>query len=281
MRTERSVAAVREQVRAWRARGESVALVPTMGNLHAGHLSLLSTARSRAARVAASIFVNPLQFGPGEDFARYPRTLAEDERLLAGHGCDLLFAPDDAEMYPHGEQATRVQVRGLSETLCGQFRPGHFEGVATVVAKLFGILTPDIAVFGEKDYQQLLVIRRMVADLAMPVEIVGAPTVRADDGLALSSRNQYLTPAERAQAAMIHQALTEAVAAISAGAPDYAALEAAGTQRLTRGGFRVDYFAIRDAGNLSAPRAGVAELVVLAAAWLGRSRLIDNLRVRC
>jgi len=280
MQTLTSVAAVRERVHAWRAAGERVALVPTMGNLHAGHRSLLAAAHAHAARVIASVFVNPLQFGPSEDFTRYPRTPEQDERLLAEAGCDLRFAPSAAEIYPEGDQATRVHVRGLSETLCGQFRPGHFEGVATVVAKLLIIVGPDVALFGEKDYQQLLIIRRMAADLALPVEIVGAPVVRAADGLALSSRNQYLSPAERARAPAIYRALRAAAAAIESGTTDYAALERTGTLALTQADMRVDYFAVRDAADLAEPRPSSTRLAVLAAAWLGRARLIDNVRAK-
>jgi len=279
VQTVTTVAAVRERVSAWRAAGRRIAFVPTMGNLHAGHSSLLSAARHRADHVVASVFVNPLQFGPNEDFTRYPRSLAEDEMLLAEANCDLLFAPGVADIYPDGDQPTRVHVRGLSETLCGQFRPGHFDGVATVVAKLFGIVGADVAVFGEKDYQQLLVIRRMTVDLALPIEIVGAPTVRAADGLALSSRNRYLSDEGRARASAIYQALRETVEAIDAGAADYRELERRGSAALTRAGMRVDYFAIRDAADLSEPGSASAELAVLTAAWIGRSRLIDNLRV--
>src|ERR1700722_237349 len=194
MDTVSTIEAVRAHVRAWRAAGLRIGLVPTMGNLHAGHLSLLAAARYRADRVIASIFVNPLQFGVNDDFTRYPRTPVEDARLLAEAQCDLLFAPGVLDIYPDGgTQPTLVSVRGLSEILCGQFRPGHFDGVVTVVAKLFGIVGPDVAVFGEKDYQQFLLIRRMTFDLALPVEVIGAPTVRASDGLALSSRNRYLS----------------------------------------------------------------------------------------
>src|SRR5579862_251191 len=198
METVTTIAAVRERVRGWRGQGRRVVFVPTMGNLHAGHVSLIEAARRAGERFVASIFVNPMQFGPNEDFAHYPRTPRDDERMLAQAGCNLMFMPDVAEIYPHGsERATRVEVPGLSRILCGEFRPGHFEGVATVVAKLFHIIEPDVAVFGEKDFQQLTVIRRMVADLCMPVQILGAPTVRDEDGLAMSSRNQYLTPRER------------------------------------------------------------------------------------
>jgi pantoate--beta-alanine ligase len=279
METIATIAALRTRLQAWRSSGARVALVPTMGNLHAGHQSLLAAAHARAEHVAASVFVNPLQFGPKEDFSRYPRTPRLDEQLLEQAGCDLLFAPTVAEIYPEGDQLTRVQVRELSETLDGQFRPGHFDGVATVVAKLLNIIAPDVAVFGEKDYQQLLIIRRMVADLALPVEIVGAPVVRAADGLALSSRNQYLSAEERARAPAIYRALRETAGAIGDGTEDYAALERAGAEVLTRAGLRVDYFAVRDAADLAPPRATSAQLAVLAAAWLGRARLIDNVRI--
>jgi pantoate--beta-alanine ligase len=276
----RTIAEVRAQVRAWRAAGQRVAFVPTMGNLHAGHMSLLAAARYRAERVVASVFVNPLQFGPAEDFSAYPRTPADDMKLLAEAHCDLLFSPEASEIYPDGgSQPTLVSVRTLAGVLCGQFRPGHFDGVATVVAKLFGIVAPDVAVFGEKDYQQFLIIRRMTRDLAIPVEVVGAPTVRAPDGLALSSRNRYLSPEERAQAAQVYQALRHAVQRLEAGERDYLAIESSGWQRLATAGFRPDYFAVRDAAELQAPGTAPRELVVLTAARLGRARLIDNLRV--
>jgi pantoate--beta-alanine ligase len=210
METVATIEAVRAHIRDWRRSRLHIAFVPTMGNLHAGHMSLLTAAHDRGDRVVASIFVNPLQFGPSEDYTAYPRTLEDDQKLLEQAGCDLLFAPSVAEMYPTGgDQRTLVTVRGLSNILDGEFRPGHFEGVATVVTKLFGIVAPDVAVFGEKDYQQLLVVRHMTIDLALPVEIIGAPTVRAEDGLALSSRNRYLNEKERARAPAIYQALRE------------------------------------------------------------------------
>jgi pantoate--beta-alanine ligase len=281
METVTTIAAVRARVRAWHDSGLRVGFVPTMGNLHAGHMSLLAAARYRADRIVASIFVNPMQFGPNEDFARYPRTPVEDARLLVEGHCDLLFAPSVEEIYPGGgTQATLVSVRGLSEILCGQFRPGHFDGVATVVARLFGIVAPEVAVFGEKDYQQFMIVRRMALDLALPLEVVGAPTVRASDGLALSSRNRYLTEEERARAPAIHQALRAAAAAIDAGERDYAHLERAGREALERAGMRVDYFSVRAAAELAEPRPDQNELIVLTAARLGRARLIDNLRAR-
>ena len=280
MDTVSTVEAVRARVQQWRAAGLRIAFVPTMGNLHAGHTSLLAAARYRGDRVIASIFINPLQFGPSEDYTAYPRTLLEDQQLLQEARCDLLFAPGVTDMYPHGgDQRTLVVVRGLSDILCGRFRPGHFDGVATVVAKLFGIVTPDVAVFGEKDYQQLLVVRHMTLDLALPVEIVGAPTVRAPDGLALSSRNRYLSAEERTRAAVIHQSLSQAVAALYDGNTDHAALERAGRLMLERAGMSVDYFAIRNAADLTEPDAASSDLVVLTAVRLGRARLIDNLRI--
>jgi pantoate--beta-alanine ligase len=279
METLTAVDAVRSRVQQWRAAGLRIAFVPTMGNLHAGHMSLLAAARYRGDRVVASIFVNPLQFGPSEDYSGYPRTLDEDQQLLQEARCDLLFAPSVADMYPHGgDQRTLIVVRGLSDILDGRFRPGHFDGVATVVAKLFGIVVPDVAVFGEKDYQQLLVVRHMTLDLALPVEIVGAPTVRAPDGLALSSRNRYLNADERARAALIHRSLSQAVRAIYGGSIEHAQLEREGSLMLEGAGMSVDYFAIRNATDLSAASAESSDLVVLTAVRLGRARLIDNLR---
>jgi pantoate--beta-alanine ligase len=278
MKTVHIVADLRAATRAWRAAGARIAFVPTMGNLHAGHVKLITEARARADKVVVSVFVNPLQFGPSEDFDKYPRTLAEDTAKLEAAGADLLFAPSVAEMYPAGREAqTTVTVPGLSDILDGEFRPGHFAGVATVVAKLFGQVQPDVALFGEKDYQQLLVIRRLVADLALPIEILGIPTVREPDGLAMSSRNQYLSPVERAQAASIYRVLGAAAEALRAGRAA-AAVEAEGTQALRSAGFRPDYVAVRRAEDLGPPSPGAA-LIVLAAAWLGKARLIDNLKV--
>ncbi len=254
METVTTIAAVRERVGAWRRAGHRVAFVPTMGNLHAGHVSLIEAARRHGERFVASIFVNPMQFGPNEDWAHYPRTPREDERMLAGAGCSLMFMPDVAEIYPNGaERATRIEVPGLSRILEGEFRPGHFEGVTTVVAKLFHIVEPDVAVFGEKDFQQLTIIRRMVADLCMPIEIIAAPTVRDVDGLAMSSRNQYLTAAERALAPQIYVALQAAARRVRAGDVDFASIERAGLHALESAGFRPDYFAVRQAADLGTP----------------------------
>jgi pantoate--beta-alanine ligase len=278
--TVTTIAAVREHVRSWRRAGLKVAFVPTMGNLHAGHVSLIEAARRHGERFVASIFVNPMQFGPNEDFAHYPRTPQEDARMLAGAGCSLMFMPEVQEIYPHGsERATRVEVPGLSRILEGEFRPGHLEGVSTVVAKLFHIVEPDVAVFGEKDFQQLTVIRRMVAELCMPVEIIGAPTVRDSDGLAMSSRNQYLTAAERALAPKIYATLEAAAQRLRSGETDYTSIERAGFQALESAGFRPDYFSLRQAADLSPPTPATRESVVLVAARLGRARLIDNVQV--
>ena len=272
------IADLRSRVRAWRMAGETIAFVPTMGNLHDGHVSLVQAACDRAHRVVASIFVNPLQFGPTEDLAAYPRTPEQDQARLRGAGCDLLFAPGVAAMYPKGQEAqTRVEVPGISDILCGATRPGHFVGVATVVCKLFNMVQPDLALFGEKDFQQLLVIRRMTADLALPVEVLGLPTVREPDGLAMSSRNGYLTPAERAQAPALYRALQGAAAALAAG-QSVTTVEETATAAIAAAGLRPDYVSVRRAADLDPPQPGDAALVVLAAAYLGRARLIDNLR---
>ena len=278
MQTVQDAPALRAAVRGWRAQGQTVGLVPTMGNLHAGHHSLLKLARARADRVVATVFVNPTQFGPNEDFERYPRTLAQDQAGLAEHGCDLLFAPEVATMYPFGAaQSVSIHVPGITDTLEGAHRPGHFDGVATVVCKLFNLVQPDLAVFGQKDFQQLKVIERMVADLALPVKVIGAPTLRADDGLALSSRNQYLSAAERMQAPLIRQTLRQMRELLDRGHARHIVEEAA-QSRLERAGFVPDYAAIRRAGDLSEPADGEREgLVALIAARLGATRLIDNL----
>ncbi|HHC71639.1 MAG TPA: pantoate--beta-alanine ligase [Thiotrichales bacterium] len=275
-----TVEALRGRVAAWRGEGARVALVPTMGNLHEGHLRLVDRAREAGDRVVVSIFVNPMQFGPGEDLAAYPRTLQRDSELLEARGAHLLFAPAAGEVYPRPLEAmTRVEVPGLSDILCGASRPGHFVGVATVVAKLFNMVQPDVAIFGEKDFQQLLVIRRMVEDLDMPVEIVGVETVREPDGLAMSSRNGYLSAEERRVAPALYRTLRALGDRLRAGDRAYATLEAEGRSRLEAEGLRPDYVAIRRADDLAEPDGETPALVVLAAAWLGRARLIDNLRI--
>lgn len=277
MKIVHSIAEVRAQVAAWRQAGERVALVPTMGNLHAGHIRLVEEARRLATCLVASIFVNPMQFGAQEDYHGYPRTLEEDGRRLREADLDLLFAPNAAAVYPDGlEGMTRVEVPGLSAVLCGAFRPEHFIGVATMVAKLFNMVQPEVAVFGEKDWQQLMVIRRMTADLNLPVEVVGVPTVREADGLAMSSRNGYLSAGERAVAPRLYETLLAAAERLAAGERDYPALERAALARLEEAGFRPDYVAIRRPGDLSEPDESDTELRILAAAWLGRARLIDN-----
>jgi pantoate--beta-alanine ligase len=273
---------LRDQVAAWRKAGERVAFVPTMGNLHAGHGSLVTAARARADRVVVSIFVNPLQFGPNEDFAAYPRTPEEDRKLLHALQVDMLLTPEVDEIYPRGQQSTaRVHVPELENILCGAFRPGHFMGVATVVTKLLNLVQPDVALFGEKDFQQLMIIQRAAVDLCMPVEIIGVPTSREDDGLARSSRNRYLTAEQRVLAPSIFRALDATRAAIEAGETNFEALEQAGMQALRQAGFRPDYFSIRDAETLANPSAHTNNLVVLTAARIGRARLIDNVRATC
>lgn len=270
-------ARLRAEVAALRARGKRIAFVPTMGNLHAGHRRLMEEARRHADAVVVSIYVNPLQFGPTEDFASYPRTPAEDRALLTDVGVDLLYAPSDSDIYPRGrELQTQVEVPRLGEILCGVFRPGHFRGVTTVVAKLFQIVMPDIAIFGKKDYQQLLLIRLMTVDLGIPIEILGIDTVREPDGLALSSRNTYLTSDERRRAVMLFKTLQGVRTAIQNGAVRTVVEEEA-ISELKNAGFAPDYVSVRRASDLSEPALNDRSLVVLAAARLGRTRLIDNI----
>ena len=272
----RTIADLRSAVAAWRAQGLRVALVPTMGALHAGHLALVTEGLRQADRVVVSIFVNPKQFGPSEDFSRYPRQEAEDCEKLATAGAHLLFAPQVDDVYPPGF-ATTVSVDSLAQYLCGQFRPGHFTGVATVVSKLLLQALPDVALFGEKDYQQLLVIRRLVRDLDIPVRVVGVQTVREADGLALSSRNQYLSAAERAAAPAIHRTLRAAAVALKAGAPATPLLAEAETSLLAAGFARVDYLELRHEETLAALDRSALGARLFVAAWLGKTRLIDNL----
>ena len=257
----------------------TVALVPTMGNLHAGHLQLVRAARQLAEHVVVSIFVNPMQFSGGEDIDSYPRTLAEDKAQLEQHGVALLFATPVDAVYP-GDMAkhTRVEVPGISDLFCGASRPGHFVGVATVVCKLFNMVQPDVAVFGQKDYQQLMVIKQMVADLAIPVAIHGVPTVREADGLAMSSRNGYLTEEQRGRASVLHATLRETAEQLQKGVTQYPRLERQARYKIEQAGLEVDYFNIVDARNLGTPLAG-KDLVILSAAYLGKARLIDNLVV--
>ncbi|WP_313118281.1 pantoate--beta-alanine ligase [Ectopseudomonas guguanensis] len=280
MNTVKTLRELRAAVAQARAEGRQIGFVPTMGNLHAGHVSLVEIAAQRADFVVASIFVNPLQFGAGEDLDKYPRTLAADQEKLLAAGCHLLFHPDVAEIYPHGMgDQTRVSVPGVSEELCGASRPGHFEGVATVVTKLFNMVQPDLAVFGEKDYQQLAVIRALVQDLNMPIQIIGAPTQRAEDGLALSSRNGYLDAAQRSTAPTLYRSLQAIAEELRRGARDYARLIDAAQEQQRAAGFVPDYLEIRNAVTLRPAQIDDRHLVILTAAQLGGTRLIDNLVV--
>jgi len=273
-------AALRGRVSEWRQTGLRIGFVPTMGNLHAGHFRLVQRAREIADRVVVSIFVNPSQFGPGEDYDAYPRTFEADCAGLADQGADLLFYPAVADIYPRPFSAmAQVEVPGLSDILCGAARPGHFKGVTTVVCKLFNLVQPDVALFGQKDYQQLALIRQMVNDLSMPVVIEGVPTVREEDGLALSSRNQYLSLDERSVAPQLYQCLQQAAKALAAGERDWPAMESEQCARLYASGFNPDYFSIRDADTLEEPEINTVNFIILVAARLGKARLIDNLAV--
>jgi len=276
-----SVTELKSEVARLRAAGRRIAFVPTMGNLHAGHRHLMEQARRHADAVVASIYVNPLQFGPQEDFSAYPRTPEQDRTVLVDAKVELLFLPDDAAIYPRGRAAsTRVEVPGVSDILCGAARPGHFRGVATVVHRLLQLVSPDVALFGKKDYQQLLVIRLMTADFGLPVEIVGIDTVRDADGLAMSSRNGYLSPEERRIAPKLYATL-QALAGQIQGAPwgNIADHETQAAEQLEIAGFRPDYVSVRRQQDLAIPGPADRQLVILAAAWLGRTRLIDNLEL--
>ena len=269
-----------EQTAEWRLHDEHIALVPTMGSLHAGHLALVELAREHAERVIVSIFVNPTQFGEGEDFEDYPRTLERDKRRLKQTAADIIFAPDIDTVYPFGlEMATKVSVPGLTENFCGAARPGHFDGVTTVVARLFSLVQPDVAIFGQKDYQQQLVLRHMAKDMSLPIGIITAETVRADDGLALSSRNSYLSEDERAKAPLLYETLSSVSTDLQSGRRDFEELEVLAVAKLADAGFDVEYLSIRRALNLEIPDRDCDDLVVLVAAQLGKARLIDNVVV--
>jgi pantoate--beta-alanine ligase len=275
-----AITELRTDLAPWRQAGQTIALVPTMGNLHAGHINLVKTAFTMADQVVVSIFVNPLQFVAGEDYQTYPRTLEADCEKLRTVSTDLLFTPSVTEIYPTGMAAsTSIEVPHLSNLLCGASRPGHFIGVATVVNKLFNIVQPQLALFGEKDYQQLLIIQRMVADLYLPIEIIGVPTYRADDGLALSSRNSYLNPQQRRIAPRLFQILDQMRRQIIAGYQDLTQLESQAIANLTDAGFQPDYVSVRNALTLVIPTVADQDLIILAAAWLGKARLIDNIKV--
>jgi pantoate--beta-alanine ligase len=274
-----TIDSIREHLQIWRQSGQSIAFVPTMGNLHEGHLRLVKEAKQHSDRVVVSIFVNPTQFAEGEDFTSYPRTRQQDLDQLSEHDVDLVFIPDMAEIYA-APNLTIVNVNDLSGKLCGEFRPGHFSGVATVVCKLFNIVQPDVAVFGEKDYQQLVLIKTMVSDLKMTINIVGVPTVRAEDGLALSSRNQYLSEDQRKLAAFLYETLClTRDQLLTNTASDFRQIEEQQMRQLKQAGFKPEYFAIRNADNLSPLSNHQQPLVILVAAWLGQTRLIDNLLV--
>lgn len=280
MNTVKTVLELRAAVARARSEGKRIGLTPTMGNLHSGHMALVTKAAQRADFVVATIFVNPLQFGPNEDLATYPRTLAADQEKLLQAGCHLLFTPSVEDMYPHGmADQTLISVPQLSEGLCGASRPGHFDGVATVVNKLFNMVQPDLAVFGEKDFQQLAVIRAMVRDLNMPIKIIGEPTVRAEDGLALSSRNGYLSAEQRSAAPALYRVIGQIGAAIRTGEQDFDRLLSDGKRELEAAGFRIDYLEIREATSLRPATAQDRDRVILAAAFLGKTRLIDNLHL--
>lgn len=281
METVSALGDLRTVIGRWKRAGHTIALVPTMGNLHDGHISLLNHAREHADRTVVSVFVNPIQFGRGEDYEKYPSTLAEDKNKLEKYGLDLLFTPDLESLYPGGTDTdTRINVPELSNILCGEFRPGHFSGVATVVAKLLNNAQPDVALFGEKDYQQLLVIKRMVRDLCLPVEIVGLPIVRESNGLAMSSRNAYLAPDERRRAPEIYRTLKAAAGALRKGGKSLEEIEKSAMERLELVGFRPEYVSIRRTEDLKLPATQDTRLSILVAAWLGPARLIDNIKVR-
>ncbi len=278
MRIVNSIESLRRIIIEWRRQGDRIALVPTMGNLHDGHLQLVAEAQKKAEKVVVSIFVNPTQFSEGEDYSTYPRTEQEDERKLSNIQTDLLFLPSVKEIYPPGA-STRIIVDGLSDIHCGKFRDGHFSGVATIVCKLFNMVQPDIALFGEKDYQQLTVIRTMVRDLDIPVQIQGVATHRENDGLAMSSRNGYLTPEQRLAAPNLYKALNDARNAVQEGKKGYRNIEQEQTRFLQQAGFIPEYFSICRAEDLQPADKDDRKLVVLAAAKLGKARLIDNIQL--
>lgn len=277
METVTNIEALRTRIRTWRQNGECIAFVPTMGNLHAGHMALIQSARQQADRVVASIFVNPTQFGPNEDFASYPRTEQQDQEKLSANGADLLFLPGIAEIYPQPSR-TRISVDGLSGLHCGASRPGHFDGVALVVCKLLNMVQPDQLFMGEKDFQQLAIIRTLVTDLNIPVVVHGVATVREADGLAMSSRNGYLSPAERQAAPMLYRALCGVRDGILAGISDFSSLVGRQEQLLQQAGFTLDYFQVCRASDLMPASAEDTQLALLIAAKLGKTRLIDNIQ---
>ncbi|PID49077.1 MAG: pantoate--beta-alanine ligase [Proteobacteria bacterium] len=283
MKLIHDIAALQAQIRQWQQAGETIAFVPTMGNLHGGHFALVQRAQQLGSKVIVSIFINPAQFDRAEDLAAYPKTLDADCTCLKALNTDLVFAPTPESMYPQGRLRTRVEVPGISDILEGEKRPGHFTGVATVVCKLFNLVQPEVAVFGEKDFQQLRVVRQMVQDLDMKVRIEGVTAVREQDGLAMSSRNSYLTPEQRQQAPYLHQTLQEAAQQViqlgSRSYEDYEPIQQIMIGHLAEHGFRPEYFEVRRSCDLQEPEAGDKDLVILVSAWLGKARLIDNVQV--
>ena len=279
MEVIKDVIQLKSLISQWKQQGDSIAFVPTMGNLHQGHLALVKKARQLATRVVVSIYVNPLQFGENEDFDSYPRTLEQDQKGLELERADLLFLPASSAIYPRSEKdSTKVEVPNLSTILCGEYRPGHFVGVATVVCKLLNIIQADFAIFGEKDYQQLAVIRQMVEDLFIPVEIIGVATVRNEDGLAMSSRNQYLTAEQKKKAAFLYQTLKNMAKDATKGI-SLRQIEQESMDKLAVNGFRPEYLSFRECRTLAEAQTDQKELIILAAAWLGNTRLIDNLQI--
>jgi len=270
------ITALRALLKPWRNNNEKIGLVTTMGNLHQGHLALVEKTQPLVDRVIVSIFVNPLQFGPNEDFAAYPRTLTSDIEKLQPYAIDAVFAPSTEEIYPHGVPQTRVDIPSIAQELCGKSRPGHFYGVSTVLSKFFNIVQPDVVIYGEKDFQQLTLVRRMVQELNFPIEVLALPTQRENDGLASSSRNQYLSAEERQIAPKLYATLTDISAAITLGATNYADLCTKAAEQLNEQGFNVDYLEIRDRETLLQPTSKTSALVILVAAFLGKTRLIDN-----
>ena len=278
MKVVYDLTSLRQTIASWKLEGASIALVPTMGNLHDGHLSLVKKAKQLCYRVVVSIYVNPLQFDRKEDLTAYPRTFEEDRLKLKRFGIDLLFCPEDRSVYPRAlDDMTRVEVASIPTMLEGEFRPGHFTGVATVVTKLLNIVQPDVAVFGEKDFQQLLLIKRMVEDLDLPVQIESVPIVREADGLAMSSRNTYLTPWERRQAPHLYAALCKLADEIQSGQASFRQLEQTAIRRVEDNGLKIEYISVRNRENLTEARTADNHLVILAAAWIGKARLIDAL----
>jgi pantoate--beta-alanine ligase len=272
-----NIVALREQIKQWKQQSLTIGLVPTMGNLHQGHVELVAAAKQRADKVVTSIFVNPIQFDKKADLQDYPHTLSEDNKKLKAVECDLVFTPSVIDIYPNGEETTRVEVPMLGKILEGKSRNGHFSGVSTIVNKLFNMVMPDISIFGQKDFQQLMLVKTMVADLNMPIDIIGLTTVRESDGLAMSSRNGYLTEEERSIAALFQEQLQLTVSEIKKGNRDFIALQAKAAKALNKAGFKSDYIEVRRVKDLEIASVDDKDLVLLGAVWLGKARLLDNI----